>query len=295
MAEAKNKRKRVRNNIQIVAEWRTNKLVSQFNSIVGLLSKGASEKTQVAVTQLLGSIFGQLQGKASEKSQTALIAQLSSLNGILTNVSTRSEQLSIVQLLNSLIGVSSHNATKAGQTSILEALNSLIGASQSTADKPSQLSIIQVLSSINGLVSGGADKKTQLALCEVLTTIQGTVSGSSTQLNQIAIILKLCSIEGLLTLSLNNNKTKSSVPSTVAANTTDDTELLPENLKRKGATIYNDGNKIMYLLLGSGASNSVFTYKILSNGYFEVPFGYVGRISGKWDLANGNARITEFE
>jgi hypothetical protein len=30
-----------------------------------------------------------------------------------------------------------------------------------------------------------------------------------------------------------------------------------------------------------------------ANGYYEVPFGYVGAIDGIWASANGNARITE--
>jgi hypothetical protein len=32
---------------------------------------------------------------------------------------------------------------------------------------------------------------------------------------------------------------------------------------------------------------------MVADAYYEVPFGYTGRIDGIWASANGNARVTE--
>lgn len=69
--------------------------------------------------------------------------------------------------------------------------------------------------------------------------------------------------------------------------------LLPENVKRFGATIYNDSTKILFVKFGTGVSTTSFTAKIPSAGYFEVPFTYAGIITGLWAAVNGAARITE--
>jgi len=75
-----------------------------------------------------------------------------------------------------------------------------------------------------------------------------------------------------------------------AANTT----ILASNANRLGATVYNDSNKDLYLKLGSVASTTSFTVKLVRDAYYEVPFHYTGIITGIWDTApSGNARITE--
>lgn len=80
--------------------------------------------------------------------------------------------------------------------------------------------------------------------------------------------------------------------SNVAASATSVT-LLALNAARLGAIIVNDGNKTLYAKFGATASLTSYTVKIPSNGYYEVPFAYTGRIDGIWDSAAGNARITE--
>ena len=85
--------------------------------------------------------------------------------------------------------------------------------------------------------------------------------------------------------------TQSSVASTVTTNTT----ILAANVDRKGAAIYNDSTSTLFLLLGSATeSATVFTVKLPSNGYYEVPLKYKGIIKGHWVTANGSARITEW-
>lgn len=73
-----------------------------------------------------------------------------------------------------------------------------------------------------------------------------------------------------------------------------DTLLLPANTARLGATIHNDSNATLYILLANTtASSSVFTVSLLEGGYYEIPYGYTGIIKGIWSTASGFARITE--
>ena len=70
--------------------------------------------------------------------------------------------------------------------------------------------------------------------------------------------------------------------------------LLAANAARRGATIYNDGNKNLFVKLGATASATSFTVKLSADSYLEVPFGYTGVIDGIWDVVNGSARVVEF-
>jgi hypothetical protein len=70
-------------------------------------------------------------------------------------------------------------------------------------------------------------------------------------------------------------------------------QLLNNNGGRKGATIYNDSTALLYVKLGTTASTSDFTVKMQADQYYEVPFGYTGKIDGIWASATGNARLTE--
>ena len=79
----------------------------------------------------------------------------------------------------------------------------------------------------------------------------------------------------------------------VNASTTQVT-LLAANANRKGATIYNDSTlNALKVSLGPTASATSFTVVIASSGYYEVPFGYTGVITGIFATAIGAARITE--
>lgn len=73
--------------------------------------------------------------------------------------------------------------------------------------------------------------------------------------------------------------------------------ILASNSSRKGAMITNDSSAALYLLFGSGtASATNYTVKIAGGGgYFEVPFGYTGQLTGVWatDPNDGAARVTE--
>lgn len=87
------------------------------------------------------------------------------------------------------------------------------------------------------------------------------------------------------------------VGASVAASATVVT-LLAANASRKGATIYNDSaTEVLSVFLGAGASATQFTVKLAAGasigGYYEVPYGYTGVITGIWTAAVGNARVTE--
>jgi hypothetical protein len=80
---------------------------------------------------------------------------------------------------------------------------------------------------------------------------------------------------------------------TSVAGTAANTNLLAANAARRGAVVFNESTAVLYLKLGSASSVTSYTVQIAANGYYEVPFGYTGIITGIWASANGNARVTE--
>lgn len=71
--------------------------------------------------------------------------------------------------------------------------------------------------------------------------------------------------------------------------------LLSANTERKGASVFNDSTVNLYMSLSASASStSAFTVKMSPGQYYEVPYGYLGAVTGIWDSATGAARITEF-
>jgi hypothetical protein len=76
--------------------------------------------------------------------------------------------------------------------------------------------------------------------------------------------------------------------------------LLQANPMRQGATLYNDrtvsGAGNAYVLFWDGTT-TVTTAKasvpIVPGAYFEVPFGFLGRIDIIWDSSTGTMQVTE--
>jgi hypothetical protein len=83
-----------------------------------------------------------------------------------------------------------------------------------------------------------------------------------------------------------------STPTTVGASTNSVT-ILPANANRHGATIYNGSTANLYIEFGAVATSAAYVAPINAGGYYEVPFGYTGQISGIWSAANGSAFIRE--
>jgi hypothetical protein len=76
--------------------------------------------------------------------------------------------------------------------------------------------------------------------------------------------------------------------------TASSTTLLASNASRLGVSIFNDSTVALYIKLGTTASATDFTVKLITDDYYEVPAGYTGRIDGIWASdASGAARITE--
>lgn len=76
------------------------------------------------------------------------------------------------------------------------------------------------------------------------------------------------------------------------------TTLLAANSARRGATIVNESTSTLYVKFGTTASATSYTVALPPMGttgaYYEVPFGYTGKIDGIWSAdASGAARITE--
>lgn len=69
--------------------------------------------------------------------------------------------------------------------------------------------------------------------------------------------------------------------------------LQAANGNRRGLMVYNDSTKILFLKLGSVASQTDFSVKMSSQAYFEIPGNYTGIVTGIWASANGFAYITE--
>lgn len=83
---------------------------------------------------------------------------------------------------------------------------------------------------------------------------------------------------------------------TSVSDTATSATILASNANRLGATVYNDSSATLYLLLGSTAASATnYTCRVASMGYYEVPFGYTGQLTGIWatDPGDGAARVTE--
>lgn len=80
--------------------------------------------------------------------------------------------------------------------------------------------------------------------------------------------------------------------------TTSSTELLAQNLNRRGAVIVNTDANTLYILYGMGAAATAgnWTYKVESGETWEMSWIiYTGVIEGAWAAdGSGYAEITEF-
>jgi hypothetical protein len=72
------------------------------------------------------------------------------------------------------------------------------------------------------------------------------------------------------------------------------TALLAANLDRRGASLFNTSTSRLYVKLSATATTTDFTFWLEPGGYFEMPFDYVGVVSGIWTAANGNVLIAEY-
>lgn len=69
-------------------------------------------------------------------------------------------------------------------------------------------------------------------------------------------------------------------------------ELSPENPNRKSVEIANNSTSILYVKKGTSVSPTVFTYKLFPDDMVIIDDS-VEVITGVWDVANGDAQVTE--
>ena len=71
--------------------------------------------------------------------------------------------------------------------------------------------------------------------------------------------------------------------------------LKAANASRLGLIITNDSTQYVNVKFGSAASASSYTYRVGPGQVLELPGTpiYTGIVTGIWDAANGNARVTE--
>ena len=71
-------------------------------------------------------------------------------------------------------------------------------------------------------------------------------------------------------------------------------QLLAAAATRLGATFFNDSNSACYIKCGTTASATDFVVKMGPGSFWELPYGYRGRIDAIWVTATGTMRIGEF-
>jgi hypothetical protein len=90
------------------------------------------------------------------------------------------------------------------------------------------------------------------------------------------------------------------VPSTTAtlanvAGATASTTLQAANTARLGLQIVNDSTAVLYVKFGAAAASTSYTVQLQAGESWVMPpaYRYTGIVTGIWDSATGNARVTE--
>jgi hypothetical protein len=81
--------------------------------------------------------------------------------------------------------------------------------------------------------------------------------------------------------------------STASISTTSAT-ILEASATRLGASIYNESGAACYVKLGATASATSYTVLLAIDGYYELPYGYVGVVDGITASGTAVLRVTSF-
>lgn len=87
--------------------------------------------------------------------------------------------------------------------------------------------------------------------------------------------------------------TSSAGATTRQPTSTSATTLKAANAARKGLTVYNESGAVLYVKLGPAATATDYSYAMPASGYYEVPYGYTGAVTGILASGTGNAQVTE--
>lgn len=125
-----------------------------------------------------------------------------------------------------------------------------------------------------------------------IVTVTGSVGTSITNFPSTQTITGsvIITSTGSLPVLLKQSQTSfsSSLPGSITSQV-----LLSASNNRIFASVYNDSTSKLYLLLGTGASSTVFTLRMDGQTYYEVPIQYTGPVTGVWSSGVGDARMTE--
>jgi hypothetical protein len=136
----------------------------------------------------------------------------------------------------------------------------------------------------------GAATETTLAGVLTTTAFQARINTLGQKAATASTPVVLASDQSAIPVVTSSATATRSDVTSVATNTT----LLASNASRKGAIIFNDSTKNLFVRFGAGAATATdFTTLLRAGDNYEVPFGYTGQIQGIWSVANGAARITE--
>jgi hypothetical protein len=172
--------------------------------------------------------------------------------------------------------------TIAQSTALGTNTQALVGGSVTTAAPTYTTGNINPLS----LTTGGA-----LRVDASATTV--TVQGAGTAGTPGTAVLTVQGIAGGKPMPVTTDVSTSATITSVAGSATS-VSLLASNANRILATIYNESSSRLYIACAATASATAYTVQIFPNSYWELPASYTGAISGIWNNAAGNARITEF-
>lgn len=160
------------------------------------------------------------------------------------------------------------------------------------------------------------------------TTVSGTLTANLGTIGSAATESTLSSVNTKLPASLGQKTMTASLPVTLASNqsalsvtgdvnitnsqivvepralsttavtsvaaSASSVQLLAANTGRRRFSVYNDSTATLRLKLGTTASTTSYTVKLVPDAYYESVIGdYTGRIDGIWESATGSARITE--
>lgn len=147
----------------------------------------------------------------------------------------------------------------------------------------------QPISAVSLPLPTGAATETTLAarLADTTFTTRINTQGQKTMSASTPVVI--ASDQSVIPISQLSTTGTTSQVSSSATNVT----LLASNASRKGATIYNDSTKLLYVKYGATATTSNFSALMRQGDYLEIPYGYQGIIDGIWSSVNGSARITE--
>jgi hypothetical protein len=135
---------------------------------------------------------------------------------------------------------------------------------------------------------------------DVATALRVVIAGNSdasvsaTQVNTWEVRQVSGAIDSVSVTNTVSTKSTSSTSATSSVTvTTSSTQILASNTDRLGATIFNEAGDICYMKLGTTASLTSYTTQIAIGAYYQIPFGYTGRIDGISPATDITLRVTE--